>query len=193
MGLPSSGVMKASMIRAELKESGTWSINSPSSRKLAKVPSGVIKFSDFYGKSSQEETLLNGVFMGGAGFYAGFIVDKIHNPGTSITPEFISINNREIKVNYIYGHADETSNNLDIEFDCSDISLFRNKKLLVDLFSEESKTRINCTIYSFYVYGGKIQGSATIQDVYLPSVPEFTKERLFKMSVNIAVQEAKTL
>lgn len=52
MALPSSGTMKASMIREELKETGTWSINAKSSRDLAKVPSGMIKFSDFYGKSS---------------------------------------------------------------------------------------------------------------------------------------------
>lgn len=53
MALPSSGVMKASMIQAELGESGSWSINSQSSRALAKVPSGTIKFSDFYGKSKE--------------------------------------------------------------------------------------------------------------------------------------------
>ena len=52
MTLPSSGVIKASMIQAELGESGSWSINSQSSRALAKVPTGTIKFSDFYGKSS---------------------------------------------------------------------------------------------------------------------------------------------
>lgn len=52
MALPSSGVMKASMIQAELGESGSWSINAASSRKLAEVPSGTIKFSDFYGKAS---------------------------------------------------------------------------------------------------------------------------------------------
>ena len=52
MALPSSGVMKASMIRAELGQtSGPWSINAASSRKLAEVPSGTIKFSDFYGKT----------------------------------------------------------------------------------------------------------------------------------------------
>ena len=51
MALPSSGVMKASMIRAELgKTSGSWSINAAESRKLAGKPSGTIKFSDFYGK-----------------------------------------------------------------------------------------------------------------------------------------------
>ena len=52
MALPSSGVMKASMIQTELKETGSWSINAPTSRKLAGVPSGTIKFTDFYGKSS---------------------------------------------------------------------------------------------------------------------------------------------
>lgn len=55
MALPSSGVMKASMIQSELGESGSWSINSQSSRNLAKVPSGTIKFSDFYGKSNSYE------------------------------------------------------------------------------------------------------------------------------------------
>lgn len=51
MALPLSGIMKASMIREELKETGTWRAGSDSSRKLAKVPNGTIKFSDFYGKS----------------------------------------------------------------------------------------------------------------------------------------------
>ena len=51
MALPSSGVMKASMIRDELKQTGPWSINAPASRNLAKVPSGTIRFSDFYGKA----------------------------------------------------------------------------------------------------------------------------------------------
>lgn len=54
MALPSSGTMAASMIQKELKESGSWSINSPTSRKLAKVPSGTIKFTDFYGKANTE-------------------------------------------------------------------------------------------------------------------------------------------
>lgn len=61
MSLPSSGVMKASMIMQELKQSsGPWSINSKTSRDLAKVPSGTIRFSDFYGKSNFEYTLLVG-------------------------------------------------------------------------------------------------------------------------------------
>lgn len=56
MALPSSGVMKASMIRAELGQtSGSWSINSTASRNLARVPSGTIKFSDFYAKSNVRE------------------------------------------------------------------------------------------------------------------------------------------
>lgn len=33
--------------------SGPWSINAKASRDLAKVPSGTIKFSNFYGKSSR--------------------------------------------------------------------------------------------------------------------------------------------
>lgn len=53
MALPLSGIMKASMIREELKETGTWRAGSDSSRKLAKVPNGTIKFSDFYGKSME--------------------------------------------------------------------------------------------------------------------------------------------
>ncbi len=52
MALPASGVIKASMIRAELKETGTWRITSPSSRKLAGKLSGTIKLTDFYGKSN---------------------------------------------------------------------------------------------------------------------------------------------
>lgn len=52
MALPSSGTIKASQIRSELKQTGTWSINAPPSRTLAGKPSGTIKFSDFYGKSN---------------------------------------------------------------------------------------------------------------------------------------------
>lgn len=54
MALPASGVMKASMIMEELEQSsGPWSINATASRELAEVPSGVIKFSDFYSKSKE--------------------------------------------------------------------------------------------------------------------------------------------
>lgn len=52
MTLPTSGVMKASAIRTELKGSGIWKIGASNSRGLAKKSSGLIKFSDFRGKSS---------------------------------------------------------------------------------------------------------------------------------------------
>lgn len=52
MSLPSSGVMKASMIRTELKQTGAIRLGSSECRKLAGVPSGTIKMSDFYGKSN---------------------------------------------------------------------------------------------------------------------------------------------
>lgn len=56
MALPTSGVISASMIKDELKESGSFSLNSNSSRNLAGVYKGAIKFSDFYGKSADNET-----------------------------------------------------------------------------------------------------------------------------------------
>lgn len=49
--IPQTGPIYASAIRSELKQTGTWHIGSPESRKLAKRPSGLIKFSDFRGKS----------------------------------------------------------------------------------------------------------------------------------------------
>lgn len=53
MTLPSSGLMTAAMINAELGRSATASffINGAAERALAERPSGTIAFSDFYGKS----------------------------------------------------------------------------------------------------------------------------------------------
>ena len=54
MTLPSSGTMTANMINVELGRSGTavFDINGTPERTLAEKPSGIIKFSDFYGKSN---------------------------------------------------------------------------------------------------------------------------------------------
>lgn len=53
MTLPSSGPLAASDINIELGRAGTarFNIGGPQERALAKVPSGPIAFSDFYGKS----------------------------------------------------------------------------------------------------------------------------------------------
>lgn len=53
MTLPLSGPMSASMINVELGRASTapFDINGSDERTLAQVPTGVIKFSDFYGKS----------------------------------------------------------------------------------------------------------------------------------------------
>lgn len=54
MTLPSSGIMSMGMILAELKRpAGAISLNDTDVRKLAGKPSGIIKMSDFYGKSSK--------------------------------------------------------------------------------------------------------------------------------------------
>lgn len=54
MTLPSSGPMTASMINVELGRASNapFDINGAAERALAGKPSGPIKFSDFYGKSS---------------------------------------------------------------------------------------------------------------------------------------------
>jgi len=58
--LPLSGPMSASMINVELGRAGTapFDINGTPERTLAGVPSGTIKFSDFYGKSASSVNLL---------------------------------------------------------------------------------------------------------------------------------------
>ncbi len=193
MALPTSGLITATMIREELKESGAWRITSDSSRKLAKVPSGTIKLTDFYGKSAREETLLNGVFMGGAGFYAGFIFNKTENPGTSITPEFISIGNQKVRVETIHGYSDETSNNVSIELDWPDLTLLENKILKFELYSEESKTKFKGFVSRFWMDRNKIIGIGDIQEALLFEIPEFTRSGMLKMSINIIVQEANSL
>ena len=54
MTLPLSGPMSANMINVELGRAGTapFDINGTPERTLAQVPTGIIKFSDFYGKSN---------------------------------------------------------------------------------------------------------------------------------------------
>jgi len=55
MALPSSGIITAAMINAELGRASNAAINlnDPAVRALAGKPSGAISFSDFYGKSSE--------------------------------------------------------------------------------------------------------------------------------------------
>lgn len=55
MALPSSGIITAAMINKELgrAENAAFSLNDAAVRALAAKPSGVISFSDFYGKSSE--------------------------------------------------------------------------------------------------------------------------------------------
>lgn len=83
MALPISGVMKASMIRAELGETGTWRINSTSSRNLAKVPSGRIKFSDFYGKAKESISTAEWV-----DHPSNYWNDGMRTPATSISRQY---------------------------------------------------------------------------------------------------------
>lgn len=52
MALQSSGTIKMSQIRTELSESGTVNLGKTSWRGLAGKASGIIKMSDFYGKSA---------------------------------------------------------------------------------------------------------------------------------------------
>lgn len=55
MALPSGGTITMDMIRTELKKTGAISLGSTECRQLAGKPSGAIKMSDFYGKSSRPE------------------------------------------------------------------------------------------------------------------------------------------
>ena len=65
MTLQSSGIIKMSQIRAELSESGTVNLGRSSWRGLAGKPSGTIKMSDFYGKSSLTVTFVPAAGSGG--------------------------------------------------------------------------------------------------------------------------------
>lgn len=60
MTLPASGIMTANMINVELGRAGTaaFDINGTPERTLAEKPSGIIKFSDFYGKTAGSVNLL---------------------------------------------------------------------------------------------------------------------------------------
>jgi hypothetical protein len=55
-------MLDAAAIRTEAKQSGTWDINAPLERRIAKVPGdgSKIKFSDFYGKSNQRMATFGG-------------------------------------------------------------------------------------------------------------------------------------
>lgn len=112
MALPSSGVMKASMIQTELKETGSWSINAPTSRKLAKVPTGTIKFSDFYGKSAENvvEFWVRGIW--NTGFYYGW--GEFGNRPKIETedgqPVTVTIAGRDFTLRKTMAYADETNN-----------------------------------------------------------------------------------
>lgn len=50
MGLPSSGSLSMSQVRAELKKSGSINLNNGDVRQLARKPSGTIRMSDLRGK-----------------------------------------------------------------------------------------------------------------------------------------------
>ena len=52
MALPSSGTIKMSQVRDELKKTGPISLGNSDVRKLGGKPSGTIKMSDLYGKST---------------------------------------------------------------------------------------------------------------------------------------------
>lgn len=52
MALPSSGTIKMSQVRDELKKTGPISLGNADVRKLGGKPSGTIKMSDLYGKSA---------------------------------------------------------------------------------------------------------------------------------------------
>ena len=118
MALPSSGVMKASMIQAELKETGSWSINAPTSRKLAKVPSGTIKFSDFYGKSAETvvEFLVKGVVNTGFNSYISWGGSEPYTPDPVVQtldggPVHITIHGHDFVLRKSYMYQDETADN----------------------------------------------------------------------------------
>lgn len=53
MALPSSGTIKMSQVRDELKKTGMISLGNADVRKLGGKPSGTIKMSDLYGKSTE--------------------------------------------------------------------------------------------------------------------------------------------
>lgn len=68
MTLPTTGPMKASAIRTELKATGRFDINAANYRGLAKKPSGLIKFSDFRGKSNG---IPYDITLGGNAYFVG--------------------------------------------------------------------------------------------------------------------------
>ena len=59
MTLKQSGSLAASEIRTELKGSGALSLDAAASRSLAGKSSGIIKYSDFYGKSSTQSLIIS--------------------------------------------------------------------------------------------------------------------------------------
>ena len=122
MALPSSGVMKASMIQTELKETGSWSINAPTSRKLAKVPTGTIKFSDFYGKSAENSVTFWLRNIVDWGFYYGWGGDKLVLETEDGKVPRVSICGHEFDLIKSNAYADETSDSFG--FSCGqDISI----------------------------------------------------------------------
>lgn len=65
MTLQASGIIKMSEIRTELSETGTVNLGKSSWRSLAGKASGIIKMSDFYGKSSLAVTFVPAAGTGG--------------------------------------------------------------------------------------------------------------------------------
>lgn len=137
MALPSSGVMKASMIQAELKETGSWSINAPTSRKLAKVPTGTIKFSDFYGKSAENSITFWLRNIVDWGLYYGWGGDKLVLETEDGKVPRVSICGHEFDLVKSNAYADETSDNF--AFSCD-----RD----IDINNVNYGVKIECTLPS---------------------------------------------
>lgn len=94
MALPSDGLIRAQDINLELNRSfnALFRIGGSEERALAQVPSGVIKFSDFYEKSSlpgttQQFNITCGLASGGNVGYANYLT--VGTPYGSISPETV--------------------------------------------------------------------------------------------------------
>ncbi len=155
MALPSSGVMKASMIQTELKETGSWSINAPTSRKLAKVPSGTIKFSDFYGKSAENSITFWLRNIVNLGFYYGWGGDKLVLETEDGKVPRVSICGHEFDLVKSSAYADETNDAFG--FSC-------NKD--VNITGVNYGVKMECTLPNGETLKTDINNYTTIHDGY---------------------------
>ena len=155
MALPSSGVMKASMIQAELKETGSWSINAPTSRKLAKVPTGTIKFSDFYGKSAENSVTFWLRNIVNLGFYYGWGGDKLVLETEDGKVPRVSICGHEFDLVKSNAYADETNDAFG--FSC-------NKD--VNITGVNYGVKMECTLPNGETLKTDINNYTTIHDGY---------------------------